>query len=78
MTDDSPKPARKAKTYTHFKLVCISLYLEDLAALDAKVAELKQRGWVAASRSALIRAAVRRLDVEALLPREPGPTERTP
>ena len=40
------------------RVVCISTYTADLAALDAKVAEVRARGHRKATRSSLIRAAV--------------------
>ncbi|MCZ7681915.1 MAG: hypothetical protein M5U28_25230 [Sandaracinaceae bacterium] len=47
-------------------MICISLYKEDLARLDAKVRELKERGHRKMSRSALIRYALDTVDLEAL------------
>lgn len=52
-----PKPA-------HYKVICISLYLKDLARLDALVDELKARGLTKANRSALIRVALDQLDLD--------------
>lgn len=46
-----------------YKAVCISMYVGDLATLDARVARLKARGVRGASRSALIRYALAQLDV---------------
>lgn len=48
----------------HYEVICISMYVEDLAALDAKVDALKQRGHRRMTRSALIRYALERLAVE--------------
>ena len=39
-------------------MICISMYTRDLEELDAKVAELKQRGWTKANKSQLIRLAL--------------------
>ena len=47
------------------RVVCISTYDADLAALDAKVAELREAGHRRATRSSLIRAAVAAFDVRA-------------
>lgn len=55
-----------ASNRTPYKIVCISIHPEDLAKLDAKVAELKQRGWRRASRSHFIQLAVARLSVDAI------------
>jgi hypothetical protein len=50
----------------HYKVICISLYNEDLTALDAKVDELKSRGFTKANRSALIRAALEAFDLDTV------------
>jgi hypothetical protein len=51
-----PKP-------THYKIVCISLYNEDIERLNELVAELKRRGHTKASKSALIRYALDTVDL---------------
>jgi len=48
------------------KLVCLSMPEMDLYDLDHKVLRLRERGWTGANRSALIRAAVASIDVEAI------------
>ena len=60
MTDTIPSPSvRKVK---HYKVICISIYNEDLSNLDRMVEELKElRPRV--SRSSLIRYALRNVDV---------------
>lgn len=55
----------------HYEVICISLYKEDLEALDAKVTELKKRGHRRVSRSSLIRYALTSLDL-AEIPRSVG------
>ena len=55
-------PARKEKP-THYKIVCISLYNEDIARLEKLVAELKSRGHTTANRSQVIRAALDQIDL---------------
>ena len=50
------KPRRRT-----YSIVCISAYDDDLAELDQRVAELKNR-FPRASRSWLIRLAIKRLD----------------
>src|SRR5678815_1600622 len=40
--------AGKQPRPTHYKVICISMYTRDLEDLDAKVAELKRRGWTKA------------------------------
>ncbi len=55
-TDAKPRP-------DHYKVICISLYNEDLDRLDETVKELKRRGYTKASRSSVLRAAMLQLDV---------------
>jgi hypothetical protein len=52
-----PKPS-------HYKIVCISLYTEDIARLDGLVAELKRRGHTKANKSQVIRAALEQIDLD--------------
>jgi hypothetical protein len=54
--DKKPKP-------THYKIVCISLYTEDIERLEALVAELKRRGHTKANKSAVIRYALDSVDI---------------
>jgi hypothetical protein len=56
----APKPV-------HYKIVSISLYNEDIERLDHMVAELKRRGVYKANKSELIRQALARLDLDALV-----------
>lgn len=51
---------------THYKVICISMYTRDLEELEAKVAELKRRGWTKANKSQLIRLALATLDLDKL------------
>ncbi len=51
---------------THYKVICISMYTQDLEELDAKVAELKRRGWTKANKSQLIRLALSQVDLDKL------------
>jgi hypothetical protein len=48
----------------HYRTIGISLYTDDLARLDALVAELRQRGHHKMTRSALIRAALDQVATE--------------
>jgi hypothetical protein len=48
---------------THYKVVCISLYNEDIEHLERMVAELKRRGHTKANKSQLIRAALAQVDL---------------
>ena len=54
------KPARP----THYKVICISMYTDDLKRLDTMVEELKARGMTKANRSALIRYALSGVNLE--------------
>jgi hypothetical protein len=56
-----PKPAD-----VDYQVICISLYDEDLAHLDAKVKQLKASGHRKMSRSALIRFALDQVDLSKL------------
>jgi hypothetical protein len=56
------QPRAKEKP-THYKVVCISLYNEDIEHLEAMVAELKRRGHTKANKSQLIRAALAQVDL---------------
>ena len=68
----SHEPEPKAKTAkprpTHYKVVCISLYTQDIENLESKVKELKRRGYTKANKSQLIRQALRQLDLDSLPP----------
>jgi hypothetical protein len=51
---------------THYKVICISMYTRDIEELEAKVAELKRRGWTKANKSQLIRLALSKIDLDKL------------
>ena len=51
---------------THYKVICISMYTRDIEELEAKVAELKRRGWTKANKSQLIRIALAQVDLDKL------------
>ena len=57
-----PVKAAKEKP-THYKVVCISLYNQDIENLEQMVAELKRRGHTKANKSQLIRAALAQVDL---------------
>jgi len=61
-----PRPAAKtpAPKPEHYRVICISMYTEDLSRLDAMVEKLKARGLTKANRSALIRYALEQVDLE--------------
>ena len=56
---------------THYKVICISMYNQDIKELEAKVAELKKRGMTKANKSQLIRLALQQLDLDKIqMPRQ--------
>lgn len=57
------RQAEKEKP-THYKVICISMYTDDLEQLDGMVTQLKKRGLTKASRSALIRHALSLVDLD--------------
>ena len=57
---------RPKKGDLHYDVICISLYKEDLARLDAMVAKLKKRGHRKISRSGLIRFALDQVNIDKL------------
>ena len=65
-----PAPKPEAETNkrdgkpSHYKVICISMYTEDLKRLDRMVEELKSRGLTKANRSALIRYALGEVDLD--------------
>jgi len=58
----TPPTPPKAKP-DHYKIVCISLYREDLEHVDGLVRALKARGHTKANRSSVIRFALHSVDV---------------
>lgn len=64
-TPARPKRPKKDKP-THYKVVSISLYNEDIERLEAMVAELKRRGFTKANKSQLIRFALDSVDLDAM------------
>ena len=66
-----PTPAKKAapkRRPTHYKVISISLYTDDIQRLQGLVDELKRRGHTRANKSLLIREALRQLDLDAIPP----------
>lgn len=61
-----PTRRRKKAAPTHYKIVSISLYNEDIERIDELVAELKAGGHPKANRSALIRYAIDTVDVSKM------------
>jgi hypothetical protein len=49
---------------SHYKVICISMYTDDLKRLDGMVEALKARGLTKANRSALIRYALGEVDLD--------------
>lgn len=67
-TADPTGPRRRSpgEKPTHYKVICISMYTRDIEELEAKVAELKRRGWTKANKSQLIRLALSQIDLDKL------------
>jgi hypothetical protein len=66
-TPPSAKPAKPAKPKpTHYKIVCISLYVEDIRRLEGLVSALKRRGHTKANKSAVIRFALDSVDIDKM------------
>lgn len=61
--NDEPAAKKEKEKPTHYKVVCISLYNEDIDRLETMVAELKRRGHTKANKSQLIRAALAQVDL---------------
>ena len=57
-----PRPPKPS----HYKIVCISLYNEDIARLEALVKELRRRGYSKANKSQLIRFALDTVDLDKM------------
>jgi hypothetical protein len=60
----APTPEVSAEKPLHYKVICISMYTDDLKRLDGMVDELKLRGLTKANRSALIRYALGAVDLD--------------
>ncbi len=65
-----PHRSERTERPTHYKVISISLYTEDLRRLDEMVAELKRRGHTKANKSQIIRHALDQLDLDTV-PRGP-------
>lgn len=58
------KQAGPSERPAHYKVICISMYTDDLGQLDKMVDALKSRGLTKANRSALIRYALTQVDLD--------------
>jgi hypothetical protein len=58
--------AARADKPLHYKVICISMYTEDLKRLDQMVDSLKARGLTKANRSALIRYALGEVNLDSV------------
>ena len=69
----SPEPTKRRRPAKpkadHYEIICISMYNEDLARLDQKVADLKAKGHRRMTRSALIRWALDQIEDLDTIPR---------
>ena len=57
-------PEKRDGKPAHYKVICISMYMDDLKRLDDMVESLKARGLTKANRSALIRYALSGVNLE--------------
>lgn len=63
MIEHAKESAHTAKPKPdHYKVICISLYVEDLTALDGIVRDLKRGGRTKVSRSSVLREAMRQFE----------------
>lgn len=62
----SLRPPSKKERPSHYKVISISLYTEDILRLEEMVAELKKRGFTKANKSQLIRFALNTVDLDAV------------
>lgn len=62
--DEPAAEGAKKPRPTHYKVVCISLYNEDIDRLDRLVQELKRRGHTKANKSQVIREALLQIDLD--------------
>jgi len=58
------EPEKRDGKPVHYKVICISMYTDDLKRLDGMVESLKARGLTKANRSALIRYALSEVNLE--------------
>jgi hypothetical protein len=58
------------KVYTHFRVICVSMFKTDLVIYQEMLAKLKARGHRRANLSGLIRLALAQLDIDSIDPRE--------
>ena len=65
-TKISRRAASTANKPTHYKVISISMYTDDIARLEELVKEAKALGHTRANKSLLIREALRQLDLNAL------------
>lgn len=62
----APRRRKKKAAPTHYKIVSISLYNEDIDKIDGMVQHLKENGHPKANRSALIRYAIDNVDISKM------------
>ncbi len=64
--EDEDDEARRSDKPTHYRVVSVSLYLDDIERIDTLVKELKRRGFTKMNRSALIRFAIDTVNIDNL------------
>ncbi len=60
----SPRARPAVERPVHYKVISISMYVEDIERLDALVAALRARGHTRANKSMVIREALRQIDLD--------------
>lgn len=58
------KPTQRFSSLLSYRVICISMYLNDLAHMDLMVERLKRRGLTKINRSMLIRYALKQPGLE--------------
>jgi hypothetical protein len=62
----APERADKKGKPSHYKVVCISLYNDDIERLEKLVEMLKRKGHTKANKSQVIRAALEQIDLDKI------------
>lgn len=64
--EDELDEARRRDKPSHYRVVSVSLYLDDIERIDTIIKELKRRGFTKMNRSALIRFAIDTVNIDNL------------
>lgn len=66
MSTATSATARAKEDACGYRVICVSFYTDDLARLDATVAELKRLGHRKVNRSSVLREALRQLELDCV------------